>query len=97
LLLVDVSEACDSNFTRTQIKTAKWADKVQEQFTPLDLIEPMAGKTIDGKVVRIYGPDANLPFQAKENEVSYLLVPFKGEKDKNKLIAKYVEAACFED
>lgn len=95
MLLVNVSTACEQGVAKDAILKAKWTASIQEEYDANELIEPLYGKYQENKMIRVYGPGDDLPTNAKESDLIYLLIPYHGEKDKNAHIAKTIIAQRF--
>lgn len=95
MLLVNVSTACADGVSKDAILKAKWSNSIQEEYEATDLIEPLYKMYQKDKMIRVFGPGDDLPTNAKESDLIYLLVPYRGEKDKNALIAKTIVAQRF--
>jgi hypothetical protein len=95
LLLVNVSTACDPAVTEADVKQADWAGSIQEEYDSRDLIEPLYKQFLKDEFIKVVGPGDKLPQDIADNEVYYLLVPYKGEKDKNAVLTAAVLKARF--
>jgi hypothetical protein len=95
LLLVNVTSACDAEATEAGVQKADWAAGIQEEFEAIDMVEPLYNQFMKDKMIQVVGPGAKLPTEVGPKDIVYLLVPYAGKGDKNKVITQAVLAARF--
>jgi hypothetical protein len=95
LLVVNITEACDPDYTLAMMKEGDWADAIQEELDTRDLVEPLFKSYFEGKRLSVLAPGAKIPTDIEADQVICLLVPYRGEKSKDAVIEKAVKAARF--
>ncbi|OFZ65851.1 MAG: hypothetical protein A3D92_12895 [Bacteroidetes bacterium RIFCSPHIGHO2_02_FULL_44_7] len=96
VVLIDVTDVCDSAVVRDDIIAINWISKVKERYNGKQLVEPFVKYQASKKPV-IFGINDDLPMSHRKRERVYAVVPVD---DRNKLDEAYLDAwiisKCFE-
>jgi len=96
VVLIDVTDVCDSSVVREDIIKINWISKVKERYNGKQLVEPFVKYEASKKPV-VFGINDDLPLSHKKRERIYALVPVD---DRNKLDEDYLDtwiiSKCFE-
>ncbi len=74
MVLVDVTDVCDSTVTRPDIYDINWQSKIVERYNGKQIIEPYMEVSVTKKPI-IYGVGDELPLTHKKRERIYTLIP----------------------
>ncbi len=97
LLLIDVTDACDREITRGELRAINWTDRIEKRYDGDELIEPSLLST-PRKKRTIYGMGDKLPLEHSVKELVYALVPVEADQTPSEsyLDEKVIEM-CFTD
>ena len=97
LLLVDVTDACDGEITRGDIRDIDWTEQISEHYDGDDLIVPLA-KSTPRKQKFIYRIEEKLPLEHKKKEAVYALILIGDDVEpSDEYLDEKVIRLCFKD
>ena len=97
LVLVDVTEACDKEITRGELRAIDWTKHIVKRYDGDGLIEPIMSSTKKKKMT-IYGVDDKLPIKHRKKEHVFSLIVVKKDVDPtDAFLDEKIIGICFSD
>lgn len=94
LVLVDVTEVCDSTLTEEEIAAIDWTSRVHEKYNGKQMVEPYVKYEIQEKPI-IIGVGFDLPRSHTKREKVYALIPVNNRnKLEEALLDDWVQYMC---
>lgn len=97
ILLVDVTEACDEEVTREDLRGIDWTERITKRYDGDNLIEPSLISTPKKKRI-IFGIGDKLPLEHRKKEIIYALIPIEdGVNPTDEYLDEKIIRLCFKD